>query len=202
MIPLIDIIGSRLEGGDTSTDLQSIINGEFITDAQMGYNSGGTFSYRIAWVAERILYLLNRPIGEQIFGLGFISEASQSIVDRMYDFQLGLMNPETKKIMQLSTPDIAYGNLISKLGICGCAIYIIFTIKLTAFFYKRKGQNALYAVFSALMISMFINSLSGNTLSEPKNFTLFFLAIAYYINTKKITCLNHLKNNEQNSNSH
>lgn len=193
MTPLIDIISARLEGGDTGSDLQSIISGEFINDAKMGYNTSGTFSYRIAWVYERILFLINRPLGEQIFGLGFISEATQSIVDKMYDFQIGLINPETKRIMQLSTPDIAYGNLISKLGICGCIIYLIFTLKITLFFYKKRKQNAIYSVFAALMISMLIISLSCNTLSEPKNFSLYFLGIAYYINTKKITCINHFK---------
>lgn len=173
-IPFIGVISDRFEKGGTEDDISVLKSGGY-EDFSSG--EGGTMTYRIAWVYERFDYLIHRPIGEQIFGLGLISD-SQPLVTKKYNFLIGLSDPETGIPVQLSTPDIAYGNLLTKLGFGGGAIYLCFLISLAIFLYKNRKANALTIVCAAQIIMLFVLSMSGNMLSESKNLTMYFIAIA------------------------
>lgn len=173
-IPFIGMVTSRFEGGGTSNDLSAIKSGNF-QDFEMG--EGGTMTYRIAWVYERFDYLINRPIGEQVFGLGLISD-SQPIVNKKYNFKIGLLDPKTSIPAQLFTPDIAYGNILSRLGFIGGIIYILFIVKLAFFLYKRRKENILFIISSTQLIMLFFGSMAGSALSEPKNFVMYFITIS------------------------
>ena len=173
-IPFIDMMSNRIKKGDTNEDLQALREGEF----QRNYSSdkGGTMTYRFAWCYERFNYLMSRPRGEQIFGLGLISD-SQPIVKRMYHFKIGLHDKVTKDTVQMVTPDISYGNLISRLGIVGGIIYLIFLVYMAVFLFKNRKLNVLTAVCTAQIIMLFIDSFSGSLLSEPMNLAIFFIVI-------------------------
>ena len=173
-IPFIGIISDRFEKSKTEDDISVLSSGGY-EDFSSG--DGGTMTYRIAWVYERFEYLINRPIVEQIFGLGLISD-SQPLATKIYNFRIGLPDPETGIPVQLSTPDIAYGNLLTKLGFSGGLIYLCFLISLAIFLYKNRKTNALTIVCSAQIIMLFVLSMSGNLLSESKNLTMYFIAIA------------------------
>lgn len=173
-IPFIGVISDRFEKGGTEDDISVLKSGGY-EDFSSG--EGGTMTYRIAWVYERFDYVIHRPIGEQIFGLGLISD-SQPLVTKKYNFLIGLSDPETGIPVQLSTPDIAYGNLLTKLGFGGGAIYLCFLISLAIFLYKNRKANALTIVCAAQIIMLFVLSISGSLLSEPKNLTMYFIAIA------------------------
>lgn len=172
-IPFIGMVTSRFEGGGTSDDLSAIKSGNF-QNFEMG--EGGTMTYRIAWVYERFDYLINRPIGEQIFGLGLISD-SQPKVQKMYNFKLGLTDPETLTPVQLSTPDIAYGNVLTKLGFVGGIIYLGFLINMAIFLYKNRKESFLTIICAAQIIILFIGSLAGSALSYPRNLVIYFITI-------------------------
>ena len=186
-IPFIGMISSRFEKGGTSEDLSAITSGNF-QDYSM--EDGGTMTYRFAWVYERFDYLIDRPIWEQIFGLGLISD-SQFIVQKMYNFRLGLVDLETQVPTQLSTPDIAYGNILTKMGICGGFIYLMFLIKMAIFLYKNRTYNFLLLISTAQFIMLFIGSLSGSALSYPKNLVMYFIAIGtLYYNKNDLNKIN------------
>ena len=189
-IPFIGMITSRFEGGGTSDDLSAIKSGNF-QNFEMG--EGGTMTYRIAWVYERFDYLINRPMWEQVFGLGLISD-SQPIVNKRYNFKIGLPDPTTGIPAQLSTPDIAYGNILSKLGLCGSFIYLMLLVNITLFLYKNRKENVLVLICSAQIIMLFINSLAGSALSYPKNFVMHFISIGTLFYIKKNFSLNKAKN--------
>ena len=125
-------------------------------DYNMG--EGGTLTYRIAWVYERFDYLIHRPIGEQIFGLGLISD-SQPIVNKKYNFMIGLRDESTGETYQLYTPDISYGNLLSRHGFVGSIIYLCMLVNFAIFLYKDRKANAFTIVCSAMIIMLFVGSI-------------------------------------------
>lgn len=178
-LPFIDMISDRFEKGDTQNDLNQVIEGDL-------ENGEGTMTFRIAWLNERIYYLIDRPLGEQIFGLGLISD-SQPIVNKMYNFHIGLINKETGYPVQLGTADTAYGNLLTKLGFMGSIIYLWFAISLTLFFFQHRKIHPLFLICSAYMIMMFITSFAGSDLSEPRQFSFLFIFISIYFYQLKET---------------
>lgn len=197
-IPFIGMVTSRFEKGGTSDDLSAIKSGNY-QNFEMG--EGGTMTYRIAWVYERFDYLTNRSIGEQIFGLGLISE-SQPIVNKMYNFRVGNIVQNTGFPTQLYTPDIAYGNILTKLGLVGSSIYLLFVISLTLFFYKYRKTNYFTIICSAQIIMLFIGSFSGSSLSEPKNLIIYFVVIGTIYNIKKFDPYNNAYNHGKRKNNY
>lgn len=185
-IPFVGLVTSRFEKEGTSDDLSAIKSDDF-KDYNMG--EGGTMTYRIAWIYERFDYLINRPISEQIFGLGLISD-SQPIVNKKYNFKIGLYDPVTLTPAQLYTPDIAYGNLLSRLGFVGGIIYLLFLVNLTIFLYKNKKKNVLFIISSTQLIMLFFNSMAGSALSEPKNLVMYFITISTIFMTSKNNIIN------------
>lgn len=170
-MPFFGIISQRFEKGETRNDINRVMSG-----GATNYGSGdGTMTFRMAWIYERYDYLKDRPIGEQVFGLGLISE-SQSVVNKKYRFSIGLSD-EDGIIGQLSTPDTSYGNLLTKLGFVGVFIYLGFCICLAVFIYRKRMEFPMLIVCAASFTILFINSMSSSALSEPRNFTFYFLAV-------------------------
>lgn len=187
IFPFYNVILDRFQKGNTANDIAVISNGGF-KDYE---TTGGTMTFRIAWFYERFEYLINRPIGEQLFGLGLISD-SQPIVNKMYNFKIGLTNEETGLPVQLSTADIAYGNILTQLGFLGGFIYILFIISMAVYFYKHRNVNYFVLITASQIIVSFLTSFSGSTISNPKNLTFFFVIFVSILNSKKVS---YIKNN-------
>ncbi len=186
-LPFGNIISNRFENGNTSADLTNVING-----GASNYNSGdGTMVYRFAWIYERYNYLKDRPLGEQIFGMGMIS-GSQPIVYKRYNFQLGLIN-EDGEIDQLGTPDTSYGNLLTKMGLGGEFIYLAFCVSLASFFYKKRKTIPILTICAVELIVAFFNALSSSGLSEPRFFAFYFLCLSILYNSDKLYRLTNQK---------
>lgn len=194
MLPFIGILSDRFTG-DGASDFSDIQAGNF----KEGYVQGrdqGTLLYRFAWVYERYDYIIHRPLGEQLFGLGLISD-SQPWVDKHYNFKIGLPNPDGIGAVQLSTPDISYGNIMTRLGFLGGVIYITFIVSLLFFLLKRRKDNVFILVSAASIMLLFINSFSGSLMSETRSFTIYFLFLSFLFNNKR-KILNYDKNNCNN----
>lgn len=174
LMPFFNIITDRLEGRDTESDITAVLAGA-AGDYQEG--DGGTFTYRIAWVLERTLYLIERPIGEQFFGMGLMTESYPKI-HSMYNFYLGIIDKDTGYVVQSGTPDIAYGNLIFKLGFGGTIIYMAFIISMIVYFYKHKNENEYMTVAAASLSMLLVSSLSGRGLADPQNLAVYFLILS------------------------
>lgn len=182
ILPFLGILGERFTGGGTS-DFSDIQAGNF----KEGYVQGrdqGTLLYRFAWMYERYDYLIHRPVGEQLFGLGLISD-SQPWVNKHYNFKIGLPNPEETGAVQLSTPDISYGNIMTRLGFLGGAVYIVFIVSLLIFLLKRRKSNVFVLVSAASIVLLFINSFSGTLMSETRTLSIYFLFLSTLIFKQK-----------------
>ncbi len=175
VIPFYNILSARFEGN--GNEFSAIISGEFVEYARKGWFPQGTMSYRLAWVAERVIYLNNRPISENIFGLGLLSE-SQDIVWRKYNFKLGLRNPETGGRCQLTTPDISYGNLLTQFGYVGGFIVVLLWGRLLLFFFYNRNKNPLVFCFMLYCGYNFIESFSGTGISNMGNLIAPFLVVS------------------------
>lgn len=177
-LPFIGVLSDRFTG-DGASDFSDIRAGNF----KEGYVQGrdkGSLLYRFAWIYERYDYLINRPIGEQLFGLGLISD-SQPWVNKHYNFKIGLPNPEDTGAVQLSTPDISYGNIMTRLGFLGGIIYIIFIVSLLVFLLKRRKINVFLLVSAASITLLFINSFTGTLMSETRALSIYFLFLSTLI---------------------
>lgn len=194
MLPFIGVLSDRFTG-DGASDFSDIQAGNFKEGYVLGRDQG-TLLYRFAWMYERYDYLIHRPLGEQLFGLGLISD-SQPWVDKHYNFKIGLSNPDGIGAVQLSTPDISYGNIMTRLGFLGGVIYITFIVSLLFFLLKRRKDNVFILVSAASIMLLFINSFSGSLMSETRSFTIYFLFLSILFNNKR-KILNYDKNNCNN----
>lgn len=189
MLPFIGVLSDRFTG-DGASDFSDIQAGNF----KEGYVQGrdqGTLLYRFAWVYERYDYIIHRSLGEQLFGLGLISD-SQPWVDKHYNFKIGLPNPENTGAVQLSTPDISYGNIMTRLGFLGGVLYIAFIVSLLSFLVKKRKINVFILVSAASVMLLFINSFSGSLMSETRTLSIYFLFLSTLI----------LKNNNNENSTH
>ena len=174
-IPFISTLSQRFEEGGTSNDLSQILQGNFNEDYR---NEGdATMLYRFAWCYERASYLTERPVGEQIFGLGMCSD-SQDWVYKHYNFKIGLLNKEVMRPVQLSTPDISFGNMIAQLGFLGTFIYLYFYLSLAWYFWKLRHGNILFLLMSAFSVMLLVEGFAGSGLSEVRSLSLMFMVMS------------------------
>ena len=178
LIPFLPLVMERFQGDDknkSSSDITSILNGDF-TNYE---GQGGTMVFRFALVYERFAYLMERPFGEQVFGMGLLSDQQTTLVNRMYNFRIGLVNRETGSVTQLSTPDIAYGNLICKLGLLGMSIYIwIWGVMIWLSYKYRKYNEYVFSLFCLLFV-YFYTSFSGATISYAEYSVIPFILMSF-----------------------
>ena len=182
LLPFSSIIIDRFSESETSSDMETVITGDFAN----GYSNGQTLAFRLAWCYERIDYLTNRPIGEQLFGLGLCSE-SQPWVKRNYNFHIAIPDESTGERTQLLTNDIAYGNMITRLGFGGSIVYILYILALTNYFWRRRHINVFYSFFCSFLLCSFALSITGNMLSEAKTFVIMFLFFSLSNNTMQLS---------------
>ena len=184
-LPFVGTISNRFEEGGTSNDFNEIMKGNF---GDNYVNDGdATMLYRFAWCYERADYLVKRPIGERIFGMGLCSD-SQDWVTKKYNFTLGLPNKEMGRIQQLTTPDISFGNMITGLGFVGTVVYLVFYYYLALYFWKRRKCNIFFLLMSAYTLILIAIAFAGSNLSEVRTFSLMFLimSLAFHPNGKGI----------------
>lgn len=181
--PMSDLLISRYtsETYNSESDIETIFNGGFKEMATGDRKIEGTLSYRFAWVYERYLYLKDRPFAEKMFGLGMISDSQYDLVLQRYNFRTGLINQESNEPTQLETPDIAYGNLLTKYGYLGSIILLAILCYMIFYSYAYRNDNPYYFILFLLMTGYMIRSLSGSIISSTSNlimpFILFTLAL-------------------------
>lgn len=180
LLPLADSIAARFENsGNSKGDLEEILSGEFLDNAKYGIRtSETTMSYRFSWIAERVIYLEDRPLGEKFFGLGLISDSQFRIVSKLYNFKLGNYNPQIQARTQLQTADIAYGTLLSKFGYGGSIIVLFLWCYIALYLFKRRNSHPAVFCISLELANMIICSFSGSSIADMGNFVLPFLALA------------------------
>jgi hypothetical protein len=169
--------GTKFAQSKTFIDLQSVASGEFAdVDVDMEELSNSTFSFRLAHLVERNQYLLEHPKA-MIFGAGLFPEDSK-IIDKFFDFKIGLIAELTGNIIQLDTGDISYPILFLRYGYVGTFLNLLLFGYLAVFFYKKRENK--YGLFSFLyLILAFGVSFFSANLTFPVTFLLPL--ISYHI---------------------
>lgn len=179
LTPFIGTISQRFESSNTNSDIERIMNGEFAGSYNPEGNGDATMLYRFAWVYERTHYLLKRPISEQFWGMGLCTESTDWPYEH-YKFRIGLMD-EWDRVMQLSTPDIGYGNLITMLGFGGTLIFLLMLVNFTRLLWKNRRLNNYITILSAMSLMMYISSFSSVGFSNPTTLVPYFLGFSFIL---------------------
>lgn len=166
LLPFSNMILSRFEKGNTDTDISQVLNGDFATIAQNGMNGEGTMTFRFSWVAERFLYIKERPLGEKMFGLGMISDSQSDVVSKKYHFNIGLRDKNNNTI-QLGTADIAWGNFLTSFGFLGTPIFLCLWCSLLLYLYKLRDLDPYMLCGALFIIHLFLNSIAESHISTP-----------------------------------
>lgn len=163
--------------GDTSSDMEYVMKGDF-SRASYTSENGLTMLYRLAWINERLDYMFKRPTVELLMGLGMIND-NEAVVHHKYHFRYGLLTDDGIHTQQLQTGDIAWGNLVTRFGIVGSFIYMIFIVSLVRYSFKYRKNEKLSAILFGMMISLFITSFADNILSDPYAMSCYFVFFGY-----------------------
>ena len=149
-------------------------------------SSDGNFSFRIAILSERIIYVFQHP--KYIpFGVGCIHEESSA---NTFTFQLGTRNDRYEYgISMLNSADIAWVGLFMRLGLLGVFLFLGFFYlwAKAGLPYVRKSNDSLFITASIMVVSTFLLSFDSDNISRfpAIMITIFYLAVIYIYNHDK-----------------
>jgi len=126
-------------------------------------NEGGTFSFRIAMLYERIEWLRNNP-KYLLTGVGTMHEDSPQTL-QMFDFVLGTYNEDRfygRTIIE--SGDIAWVPIVLRYGLIGVFIHFMMFFLL---FNVTRHRKDLLVMLSAYAIVVFLRTLDGPYFETP-----------------------------------
>ena len=174
---ILVFLGNKFVHSRTYMDMEAAISGNIdATEFDMDNLGNATFTFRILHLLERNQYILENP-KTMIFGAGLIPEDSK-LVNKMFDFKIGLIEELTGVTAQLETADISYSVLLIRFGYVGTFLYLALIVYLMIFFYKKRENR--YGLFSFLYLVLTIGvSFFSANLLNPVTFLLPL--ISYHI---------------------
>jgi len=170
LLLIVVLWGYKFVHSRTYIDVKAVVSGN-INDVEIDMEDlqNSTFTFRILHLLERNEYLLEHP-NAMIFGAGLIPEGSP-LVNKMFDFKVGLIEELTGTTAQVETGDISYSVLFLRLGYVGTFLYLMLFVYLMVFFYKKRGNP--YGLFSFLYLILIIgDSFFSAILLNPVTFLL------------------------------
>ena len=185
-LPFVGFLSSRISGGDTSGDIGNVISGGFVEDTKNGTYGNGTLSYRLSLLFERVFYLQNRPLSENMLGLGIISESQEKTISKHYQFVFGLPN-ESGCRQQLASPDISYANMLCRFGYFGGCIFLFVWFSIMIYLYKKRDSSDFSYAMSVYIAFCFFASFTGGYM-EFNTLTLPYLATITNNDNDSISC--------------
>jgi hypothetical protein len=167
---VIVFAGIKFVKSRTYIDLQSVASGNFTDlDIDMDELENATFTFRMAHLLERNQYLWEHPKA-MVLGAGLHSEDSK-IIDKIFDFKIGLIEELTDNVIQLDTGDISYSILILRFGYLGTFLNLGLFVYLMIFFYKKRENKYGFFSFLYLILTFGVSFFSSN-LVYPITFLL------------------------------
>ncbi|MDL2257221.1 hypothetical protein LJC06_03340 [Bacteroidales bacterium OttesenSCG-928-I14] len=191
MLPILVFTASNFMKSRTFNDIKLVAQGDFLLVEEFDMTSleGSTFTFRMAHLFERVLYL-NERSNTMLFGGGLVSEDSQNI-DKLFDFKIGLIDGATGRTYQVDTSDITYSLLFLRFGYLGSLLYLLLFIYLSYYYYKHRNNR--YGYISLLfLILMFGVSFFSDSLLRSSN--IIPLLITYCIIKKEEKHSNYISN--------
>jgi len=176
---IVIFLGNMFMHSRTYLDIQNVISGTFDPTEFNIDNLGGeegTFTFRILHLLERNQYLIEHPKA-MVLGAGLIPENSK-LVDKMFDFKIGLVEQLTGAATQIETADISYSVLFLRLGYVGTFLYLSLIVYLMVFFYKKRENRYSLFSFLYLILAFGVSFFSANLLNPV---TYLLPLISYHI---------------------
>jgi len=173
-IPFSGGLISRMDNkGETKGDINALFDGSMQHMASTGVNKGGTFTYRIALLYERIERLSREDFLDQIFGYGM--EYNKDNKSSIVHFKIG---------GDLYTPDISYPVLIVKYGFLGTLIYLAIWFRMAVICRKYKNNDDLAFCAYLFIILILINDFTGSQITYF-SWIVFPLLMTIYIQNRE-----------------
>ena len=185
LLPILGVVyGSFVEGRSTAEDFAMLTNGEY-ANYNTGYKAESTtFTYRIAWVYERLRYLSGKPVIEWLFGLGLVSE-QDPLASSMYRFYVVDYGNQSNSFQLLYSADIGYGNFVTRFGILGTiAMLAIWAHLFKIFYHDRNNMLMLSALL--FLVETILETFSSRGISETSTMIPFFLLLVYNKRSKQL----------------
>lgn len=192
-IPVSDFLAGYLQKREGTSDILSVLNGDFKSIDYVEQLADQTFLFRIAHLYERYEYLTTSSL-KLLWGGGWMHERS-SYTQNNFDFMIGLRHEDTDEIIQIDTSDIAWSVLLIRLGIIGSIIYLIYMAFLIIKMLRHRSSLLAVASLGFLLVA-FITTFTNIILVTPLYFTLL---IADRVYLKKYYSYDKSPNNYSNS---
>lgn len=180
---------SRFEkdGAQNSTlnDIQAVMNLDYQSAVYNEYeNEGGTLSFRILLLMERVDYMVNNP-RYTVFGIGTRHEDSPR-TQQQFDFFLGSHRSSNDTKGQISSGDLAWVKPLMRFGFFGIVLFLYMSWVVIKYLYGRRKESNM--AMSAFLFYLFLIIISFKNDHLYGNMQMFFvyLLIEYirYSNVK------------------
>ena len=168
LIPFIGIISNNLARNNSILDITGAFEVSY-EDFDPDRDGEATFTYRIMHFYERMDKALEKPV-TTLFGLGYMAEGS-NYSNANFDFFIGLEDEETGDTYQFETADIAWSEMIVRLGFGGIIVYMLYYISLMLFFLKDKRAEYNRPAYCG-MILLLVLSLTSIMIMTMSNMVL------------------------------
>lgn len=172
------VIDSKSEASNHSSGLEDIMHViKNRDDFTMIDRTNGTFSYRIAMLTERVVWLFDHP--EYVLtGVGTMHEDSPKTL-QMFHFNIGTHNEERALgYTIIESGDITWVPIVLRYGFVGVIIHVMMFVVLFQVTRKRKDLLMMVAAYS---ICLFTGSFDGAFFEMPLRvylLTLYFAIVS------------------------
>ena len=184
----IVFLGYKFVHSRTYSDIKAVVSGNFLEAEFDVADMDATFTFRILHLLERNQYLLEHPQA-MLLGAGLMPEDSK-MVNKMFDFEIGLVDELTNSTLQLDTGDISYPVLLLRFGYLGTFLYLYLIFYLMFYFYKKRENR--YAFFSFLYLVLSIgDSFFAANLLNPVTYLLPLISYQIIQKTDKPVLIPH-----------
>lgn len=169
------VIDSKSEASSQSGGFEDIMNViKNRSDFTMIDKANGTFSYRIAMLTERVVWLTEHP-EYLVTGVGTMHEDSPKTL-QMFNFSIGTHNEERALgYTIIESGDITWVPIVLRYGLVGVIIHVMMFVVLFQVTRKRKDLLIMIAAYS---ICLFAGSFDGAYFEMPLRVYLLALFFA------------------------
>ena len=177
LLPLVAVVitqKSEGSGGESaSSQITEVVSN--VSDIGAINKNSGTFTFRFAMLAERIIYLVENP-EYLLTGVGTMHEDSPRTIQQ-FDFVIGTIN-EDRALGRclIESGDITWVPIVLRYGLIGVLIHLMILLIIIQESRKRKD---LLVILSAFYIVVILGSFNGSFFENPTS--LFLLALFYAI---------------------
>lgn len=176
------LIGNRFSDGFKDLSGASTVSVSTTTLHALSVNDLSTTEFRWYLFAERLQYVLLKPI-TTLFGIGFLTEDSR--LTDLLRFNIGLPD-EANNVVQVDTGDIIWSVMILQFGIAGIVFFIIYYASFLIKFLVFK-ENAIAQIGILFIVILFITSFYGTAILQPYTTVMLMLFVAYTFILKQST---------------